>query len=73
MKHPNAIVGGASGLSGGALVVYLLGVFHVHPSLYVAGIIFTAASSLVLFIGRNGLAGVWNFVKHGTGSTPAAP
>lgn len=72
MKHPNAVVGGASGLSGGAIVVYLLGLFHVHPSLYVAGIIFTAASSVALFVGRNGLAGVWNFLKHGTSGAPAA-
>lgn len=71
MKHPNAVVGGASGLSGGAIVVYLLGLAHVHPSLYVAGAIFTVASSLALFIGRNGLAGVWRLVKSGTG--PATP
>lgn len=70
MKHPNAIIGGASGISGGALVVYGLGLVGVHPSLYVAGVIFTAASSAALFVGRNGAIGTWLAVKrlvlHGT-------
>lgn len=72
-KHPNAIVGGASGAGGGALVVYLLGLLHAHIDLYAAGLIFTAASSLALFIGRNGIRGVWNLVKNGTGQAAAPP
>lgn len=74
MSHPNAVIGGASGAGGGALIIYILGLFHAHIDLYAAGLIFTAASSLVLFVGRNGLAGVWAFLKHGTsGSKPAPP
>jgi len=71
--HPNAIIGGASGLAGGALVVYLFGLEHVNVDVYAAGAIFTAASSLVLFVGHNGLAGVWSFVKHGSASAPKPP
>lgn len=64
MKHPNAIVGGLSGLSGGAIVIYVLGLVGVHPSLYEAGIIFTLISSAALFVGRNGAVGTWKFVRQ---------
>jgi len=53
--------------------VYLLGLAHVHIDLYAAGAIFAAVSSLVLFVGRNGIEGVWSLVKFGKKpSTPAA-
>jgi len=64
--HPNATVAGGTSGAGVALV-WLLGYLGVHISAEVAVVIAGALTTLVLFVGRNGLAGVWNLVKHGTG------
>lgn len=65
MKNPNAVIGGGSGLGGGAIVVYVLSLFHVHVDTYAAGAIFVAVSAVVLFIGREGLAGLAETILHG--------
>ena len=55
--HPNAIVGASAG-SVGILLVYVLGAAGVKLDAEVAGAIVIAASSVALFIGRNGLKAV---------------
>ena len=72
MKNPNAVVGGAGGAGGGALVIYILGLFKVHVDVYAAGLIFTAVSSAVLWIGRDGLKGIIGSVWHGSAPKPPA-
>lgn len=67
IQNPNALVGGVGGIGGGELVVNLARLFGWDIStgwaLAVAGI----ASYVVLFIGREGFAGVWSLLKYGTG------
>lgn len=65
--NPNAVVGGGSGASLGLGVVWLLGKAGVSLDTYTAGLVVSGVSTLVLFIGRNGLAGVWRFLIHGGG------
>ena len=70
VKNPNALVGGASALGGGEIVVNLARLFGWDISTGWALAIAGAASYVVLFIGRNGLVGCWNVVKFGTGGRP---
>lgn len=71
-SNPNAAVSTGSGLGGGAVVLYILGLFHLHVDNYAAGAIFAAISGLVLLVGREGLAGIVHTVLHGS-KPPAAP
>ena len=58
MKHPNAAVAaGGSGLS--VFVVWLLGHLHVALSAEDGAVVAGAVASVALFVGRNGLKGVW--------------
>lgn len=69
-SHPNAIVGGVGGGVGlGTLAVWLLNKyahagFNPEEGALVAG----AFSTAVLFIGRNGLRGLWRIVWGGLSS-----
>lgn len=64
MKHPNAAVA-AGGSSLSAIIVWLLGHFHVALSAEDGAIIAGAVSAVVLFIGREGVRGVWQRVWRG--------
>jgi len=64
MKHPNAAAAaGGSGLS--VFVVWLLGHFHIDLSAEDGAIVAGAVASIVLYIGRNGVKGVWRRVWDG--------
>ena len=64
MKHPNAAVAaGGSGLS--VFVVWLLGHFHIDLSAEDGAIVAGAVASIVLYIGRNGVKGVWRRLWEG--------
>lgn len=65
--HPNAIVGGVGGIGGGAAVVEILDLAGVHVSSTLAAVIAGASASLLLFVGRNGLAGLGRALWRGTG------
>jgi len=64
MKHPNAAVA-AGGSSLSAIIVWLLGHFHVALSAEDGAIIAGAVSAVVLFIGREGIKGAWRRVWGG--------
>lgn len=65
--HPNAAT--ATGTTGLALLlVWLAGRFGIadlgaEEAIVLAG----ALTATALFVGRRGIVGVWNVVKHGTG------
>ena len=69
MNHPNAAVGTSTGVGGGSLVIYLLGLFGWHVDNYAAVAIAAAVSGVALFIGRNGIKGAWRRIIHGPGET----
>lgn len=62
--HPNAAVaGGTTGV--GLLIIWLLGLLGVTLSAEAGAAIAGAATTVVLFIGRNGIAGAWRLLLHG--------
>lgn len=74
MKHPNAVVGGATGLTGGELIVELLQQHGVSlsPGWNVA--IAAAFTFVALTLGKagaivmkSGLVGLWHVIVHGEG------
>lgn len=75
MKNPNAVIGGGSGLGGGALVIWALSLVGLHPNAYAAAAIAAAVTVVVLWIGRipanGGIAGIWNKYMHGKPAPPA--
>lgn len=66
MKNPNAAVGaGGSGLS--VFVVWLAtNVFHWSLSAEDGAVIAGAVVTVVLFVGRNGIKGLWKRLINGT-------
>lgn len=73
MSNPNAAVAGTTSAAG-VFVVWLLGnVFHVDLSAELGATIAGVASAVVLFVGREGIGGVWNTVLHGSKKPPAVP
>lgn len=72
-RNPNALVGGLSGIAGGQVVVNLAHIFGWDLSAGWAMTVAGVASYVVLFIGREGFAGVWNLLKHGTGGRADGP
>jgi len=64
VKNPNAAVA-AGGSSLSAIIVWLLGHFHVALSAEDGAIIAGAVSAVVLFIGREGIKGAWRRVWGG--------
>lgn len=66
MKNPNAAVA-AGGSSLSAIVVWLLGHFHVALSAEDGAVIAGAVSAVVLFVGREGIKGAWKRIWGGQG------
>ena len=66
--HPNAVVGGLAGSAGGAALIEILDLFGVHVTGGTAVWLAGGLTALALLIGRRGFAGVWQTLKHGTGS-----
>lgn len=64
MKNPNAAVA-AGGSSLSAIVVWLLGHFHVALSAEDGAVIAGAVSTVVLFVGREGIKGIWKKIWDG--------
>ena len=64
MKHPNATTSAGAGAVG-VLVIYVLGAAGVTFDNEVAGAIVIAASSVALFIGREGLRGLIRWAWQG--------
>jgi hypothetical protein len=74
VANPNAAVAGStSGLSV-ALVWFLGNVWpHVALSAELGAVIAGAASASLLFVGRNGIAGLWNRILHGSNPPKDTP
>lgn len=68
MKHPNALVGGVSGIGGGEAVIEILDALGVHVSARAGVAIAGAIVTVALFVGRKGVKGVWNLIVNGSGS-----
>jgi hypothetical protein len=64
-KNPNAIVGGGSGVAGGVAVVYVLSLFGIDVDPMVGAIIAGGFSAVVLFLGREGVRGLFRLVWRG--------
>ena len=64
-RNPNAAVALTSGSGIGALAVWGLTAAGVGMPPEVGAVLAGAVSASVLFIGKNGLAGVWNLVMRG--------
>lgn len=63
-SNPNAAVaGGGSALS--VFVVWLLGHLHVSLSAEDGAVVAGALATLMLFVGRNGLKGLWRKILSG--------
>lgn len=67
-NHPNASTAGGTSIFA-AFIVWAAGHFGIvdlgaEEAVVVAGVLTTVA----LFIGRRGVVGIWNVVKHGTGT-----
>lgn len=73
MSNPNAAVGTVSTIGGGEIVVNIAKLFGWSISTGWGIAIAGALSGLVLFIGREGVVGVWNTVVHGSKKPPAVP
>lgn len=70
MKHPNATVALVTGSGGGSLVAWLLDdVAHLNVSAAACAAIAGVVAAAALFVGRNGLKGVWNKIINGSGAT----
>ena len=66
VKHPNAAVAGGTSSVGVALVWFLGNVWPKAPiSAELGATIAGVASTVLLFVGRNGIVGVWEAIKHG--------
>lgn len=66
MTHPNATVGTISGIGGGELVVNVAKAFGYNISTGWGIAIAGAVTGVVLFVGRNGVVGVWQRILHGS-------
>lgn len=70
MKNPNATVA-AGGSTLSLLVVWLSGnVLHWALSAEDGALIAGAVSSVVLYVGRNGVRGIWRRFMDGDGKKP---
>lgn len=65
-NNPNAAVA-AGGSSLSVFVVWLLGHFHVALSAEDGAVIAGVVASAALFVGRNGIKGLWNRLVNGSG------
>lgn len=70
MANTPAVAGGATGA--GVLVVWLLGHFGVDVSAEAGVAIGGGTIAVLLFVGHNGLRGVWRRVLYGDPPPPVA-
>lgn len=70
MKNPNALVGAGAAGVGGQIVLEVTSWFHWTISTGLAIWIAAGIAGVVLFVGRDGLAGVWERVRYGTSGKP---
>jgi hypothetical protein len=56
-NNPNAVIGGTTGIGGGALAVYLLNLVGLHIDAYGGAVIAGAVAAAALLIGRVGIRG----------------
>lgn len=68
MTHPNAVVGGSSGIGIGALAVWLAGLAGLDMPPEIGAVVGGAVAALALLIGRQGIVGVWRRIKFGDAS-----
>lgn len=68
--NPNALVGLGGGVGGAQIVLNLARIWGWHISPGWATGIAGAATYVVLYIGREGLAGVWHGLMHGFNNQP---
>lgn len=73
MSNPNALVGGGSALVGGQIVLNAAKWLGYDLSPGWALTLGAGLTAVVLFIGRNGFAGVWNGLMHGFGKSGTKP
>ena len=72
MTNPNTNAGAIGGALG-VLVSWLLGRYHVDLSAEDGAAIATGIAALVLYIGRDGIRGVFRSLWRGKQTPPAAP
>ena len=74
MANPNAAVAGGTSSLAVAVVWFLGNVWpHVALSAELGAVIAGGISTVLLFVGRNGAAGVWNLIKHGSRASKDTP
>ena len=69
MKHPNATVGAVSGVGGGQIVVNIAKALGYTISTGWGITIAGGLTAVALFIGRNGIKGVWRKLMNGSVSS----
>lgn len=67
MKNPNAVIGGSSGVGGGVVVVYALTLVGIDVDPMVGAAIAGVISAVVLYVGREGVRGLFRLVWRGRG------
>lgn len=67
-ENPNAVVGGTSGVGGGAAVIYLLSLVGITVSGYGAVLIAGAITTVFLFVGKHGIRGFLRMIWRGSGT-----
>ena len=72
MSNPNTNAGTLGGALG-VLVTWLLGHYHVALSAEDGGAISTGLAALVLYIGRDGIRGIFRNLWRGKQQQPPAP
>jgi hypothetical protein len=70
-QHPNATVASGTGIVT-TVILWIADKEHWTIPMWAAAAIATAVIAGVLFVGRNGVAGAWNRLIHGS-TPPAAP
>lgn len=73
-SNPNALIALLGGAGGGQVVLTVANQFGWHISAGWASIAAGAVSYLLLYIGKDGFAGIWGGLSHGFGKAqPPAP
>lgn len=71
--NPNAAVGAGGGVGVVGIVWFAGNVWpKVQLSAEAGAAIATSASTVLVFLGRNGLSGLWRIIRYGS-STPRPP
>jgi hypothetical protein len=69
-KHPNASVALGSGSGLGALIVWIVGIAGIAMPAEVGAVVAGVIAGAALFIGKEGLKGLWHAIWFGS-QTPA--